>query len=110
MKNNQEKEVVNAEFEIIQASIVPAKTDVSGVNLFRPANNEKLIQAFINTEASNYSILLTAEAKKKVKESSKLVIKDKDDKEGFETMQKKYREFVKIRTSTEAERKSNAEK
>lgn len=105
MENNQEKEVLTPEVEIVETSIVPVKQQQSGVAmLFTPEKKEKLIQAFIQTEVSNYTTSPET-CKKLVKESKKLTIKDKNDKEGFEKLQKKYREFVKVRTSTEKERK-----
>ena len=104
-QKNQEKEVLTPEVEIVETSIVPVKKQQSGVAmLFTPERKEKLIQAFIQTEVSNYTTSPET-CKKLVKESKKLTIKDKDDKEGFEKLQKKYREFVKVRTSTEKERK-----
>ena len=104
-QENQEKEVLTPEVEIVQTSIIPVKQQQSGVAmLFIPERKEKLIQAFIQTEVSNYTTSPET-CKKLVKESKKLTIKDKNDKEGFEKLQKKYREFVKVRTSTEKERK-----
>ena len=104
-QENQEKEVLTPEVEIVQTSIIPVKQQQSGVAmLFTPERKEKLIQAFIQTEVSNYTTSPET-CKKLVKESKKLTIKDKNDKEGFEKLQKKYREFVKVRTSTEKERK-----
>lgn len=109
MENNQEKEVLTPEVEIVQTSIVPVKSQEAGVAmLFTPERKEQLIQAFIQTEVSNYTTSPN-ECKKLVRESKKLVIKDRNDKEGKEKLEKKYRQFVKARTGTEAERKKIVE-
>ena len=55
-QENQEKEVLTPEVEIVQTSIIPVKQQQSGVAmLFTPERKEKLIQAFIQTEVSNYT-------------------------------------------------------
>lgn len=98
------KEVFDAEFEIIETQLVKASPESKGVELFAPENKEKIIQAFVNSASLNYSFT-PAQSKKMVKESSKLSIKDKEDKEGYKKVYEKHREFVKARTSTDKERK-----
>lgn len=97
-------EVVNAEFQIIETKLVPATQETKGVQLFAPDNKEQVIQAFVNAASLSFSAT-PAQCKKLVKESSKLTIKDKDDKEGYKKVYDKHREFVKVRTGTEKERK-----
>ena len=109
MENNQskpkkEKEVFQAEFQVIETKLATATPDSKGVVLFAPENKEKIIQAFVNSASLNYSFT-PSQSKKMVKESSKLKIKDKEDKDGFKKVYDKYREFVKARTSTDKERK-----
>ena len=109
MENNQskpkkEKEVFQAEFQVIETKLATARPDSKGVVLFAPENKEKIIQAFVNSASLNYSFT-PSQSKKMVKESSKLKIKDKEDKDGFKKVYDKYREFVKARTSTDKERK-----
>ena len=98
------KEVFDAEFEIIETKMVKASPEQKGVEIFAPENKEKIIQAFVNSASLNYSFT-PAQSKKMVKESSKLSIKDKDDKEGFQKVYEQHRKFVKARTSTDKERK-----
>ena len=98
------KEVFDAEFEIIETKMVKASPEQKGVELFAPENKEKIIQAFVNSASLNYSFT-PAQSKKMVKESSKLSIKDKDDKAGFQKVYEQHRKFVKARTSTDKERK-----
>lgn len=76
-------EAVNAEFEIIETKLIPATEKTKGVQLFTPENKEQVIQAFINAASLSFSTT-PADCKKLVKESAKLTIKDKNDKEGFE--------------------------
>mgnify|MGYP003602462106 CR=1 FL=1 len=97
-------EVFEAEFEIIETKMVKASPEQKGVEIFAPENKEKIIQAFVNSASLNYSFT-PAQSKKMVKESSKLSIKDKDDKEGFKKVYEQHRKFVKARTSTDKERK-----
>lgn len=97
-------EALNAEFEIIETKLVPATSETKGVQLFSPDNKEKVIQAFVNAASLSFSVT-PAQCKKLVKESSKLDIKDKEDKEGYKKVYDKHREFVKLRTGTEKERK-----
>ena len=97
-------EVFEAEFEIIETKMVKASPEQKGVEIFAPENKEKIIQAFVNSASLNYSFT-PAQSKKMVKESSKLSIKDKDDKEGFQKVYEQHRKFVKARTSTDKERK-----
>ena len=98
------KEVFDAEFEIIETKMVKASPEQKGVEIFAPENKEKIIQAFVNSASLNYSFT-PAQSKKMVKESSKLSIKDKDDKAGFQKVYEQHRKFVKARTSTDKERK-----
>jgi hypothetical protein len=100
----QKIEVVDAEFQIIETKLVPATAETKGVQLFSPDNKEKVIQAFINAASLSFSAT-PAQCKKLVKESSKLTIIDKDDKDGYKKVYEKHREFVKVRTGTEKERK-----
>lgn len=97
-------EVFEAEFETIETKMVKATPETKGVELFATENKERIIQAFVNSASLNYSFT-PAQSKKMVKESSKLSIKDKDDKEGFQKVYEQHRKFVKARTSTDKERK-----
>lgn len=98
------KEALNAEFEIVETKLVKSTPESKGVQLFSPDNKEQVIQAFVNAASLSFSAT-PAQCKKLVKESSKLTIKDKDDKEGYKKVYDKHREFVKVRTGTEKERK-----
>lgn len=106
--NTAKSQAVNAEFtnsEIVTTSLIPAgQATTSQLVLFSPENKERLIQAFVNMEVMNYE-KGSEECKKLIKKHSKLNVKDKDDKTGYEAVKKAYTELVKIRTSTEAKRK-----
>ena len=104
----QKIEVVDAEFQIIETKLVPATEETKGVVLFDPKNKEQVIQAFINAASLSFSTT-PSECKKLVKESAKLTIKDKDDKEGFEKVKAANWKLVKLRTGLEAERKKLTE-
>lgn len=101
-------EAVNAEFEIIETKLIPATEETKGVQLFNPENKEQVIQAFINAASLSFSTT-PADCKKLVKESAKLTIKDKDDKEGFEKVKAANWKLVKLRTGLENERKNLTE-
>lgn len=101
-------EAANAEFEIIETKLIPATEETKGVQLFNPENKEQVIQAFINAASLSFSTT-PADCKKLVKESAKLTIKDKKDKEGFEKVKAANWKLVKLRTGLEAERKNLTE-
>ena len=101
-----EAEVIeDATFEIVQTSIIPAKGKGGDVILFSPENKDRLIKAFVNAEIVHFANS-TDEVKKLAKKYAKLEVKDKDDKKGYEAVKTAYSELVKIRTSTEKDRKA----
>ena len=100
----QEAEIVNVEtVEVVQASIVPAVTG-KNVVMFTPDTKDRLIAAFVNAEVINFE-KSADECKKLARKYSKLKVADKDDKTGYDAVKTAYNELVKIRTSTDKERK-----
>ena len=67
--------------------------------------NLQLIKAFVNSEIVHYSHN-AEDAKKLAKKYAKLTVKDKDDKDGYSKVKEAYSELVKIRTTTDKDRKN----
>lgn len=87
--------------EVVQ--IVPVENTGKAVTLFTPANTEKLVKLFVNSEVINFDY--TAEkCAELVKTHSKKKVKDKDDVKGYEAVKAAYNELVKVRTSTDKKR------
>lgn len=105
--NIQDAEIISNDttaIEVVQTTLVPAKTGHGNAQLFTPENKDRLIQAFVNAEVVNFSTT-KEDAKKLVKKYKGLVVVDKDDVEGYAKVKAAYQDLVKKRTGTEAERK-----
>lgn len=98
--NVSEAEVV-VSTEVVQ--IVPVENTGKAVTLFTPANTEKLVQLFVNSEVVNFESTPEACAAL-IKSHKKKVVKDKDDAKGYEAVKAAYNEMVKVRTSTDKKR------
>lgn len=96
--------VKDSVLEVVQTSIVPAKKTGQKLVLFGEENRAQLIQAFVNSEIVHFTHN-AADSKKLAKKYGKLTVKDKDDKAGYEKVKEAYNELVKIRTTTEKDRK-----
>ena len=107
-KTTVQEEVVETPIvEVVKTEIVPVNAGKSVV-LFTPETKERLISAFVNAEVVKFD-KTADDCKKLARKYSKLEVKDKEDKAGYEVVKAAYNELVKIRTSTEKDRKTIVE-